>query len=67
MTVKYEPEDVRAIVKLVSQDPRGFLRLVDKHCKKVSKREVVASMRAHGIDPNGSRNYEEDSSNWSSW
>lgn len=49
--IKYTDEDIQHILDIVSNNPQGFLSLVNNLCKKVTVYEVERSMIAWGIDP----------------
>lgn len=50
MTEVYSPEDVKAILELIQENPNGFMRLARKHCKNVKPWEYKRSMKAWGIN-----------------
>ena len=51
----YSHDEIDTVVRLASDNPRGFLQLVNKYCKDVTVDEVKKSMTAWGIDPTTGR------------
>jgi len=57
---KYSPEEVAAVVELVSDNPQGFIDLVDRFCEETTVHDVKRSLKAWGIS------YDQTSGNRSS-
>lgn len=52
MNIRFDSDDIDAILDMARENPQGFLYLTKKYCKNVTVDQVEASMNAWGINPN---------------